>query len=242
MRSCPDTDIDQKCLVLDKHASHVCFTILNRIRFLFLLQVVMVVSSDRQPKPNEKIPHKTFEIPYKAGFNEDLMIRPALEENKYKLGWNLLQIQLVMCESLLNSNDTLWELKSFDLIVFGSTGPCGVLVSQLLGIPSVTIVIGPPNQAISTTYHMVPLPLSYVPIRETGFPSKMTFVQRVVNSGIYSVTRVILDLFFVRSFDALKAKFNIKPERSFEEGLGDTELVIFVADFALEVPQPLLPG
>lgn len=216
---------------------------MNRVRFLFFfLQVVMVVSSDRQPKPNEKIPHKTFEIPYKAGFIEDLMIRPALEENKYKLGWNLLQIQLVMCESLLNSSDTLREFKSFDLIVFGSTGPCGVLVSQLLGIPSVTIVIGPPNQAISTTYHMVPLPLSYVPIRETGFPSKMTFVQRVVNSGIYSVTRVILDLFFVRSFDALKAKFNIKPERSFEEGLGDTELVIFVVDFALEVPQPLLPG
>ena len=211
--------------------------------FLFLfLQVVMVVSSDRPPKPNEKIPHKTFEIPYKPGFIEDLMIRPALEENKYKIGWNLLQIQLVMCESLLNSSDTLRELKSFDLIVFGSCiAPCGVLVSQLLGIPSVTIVMGPPNQALSI-YHMAPLSVSYVPIRETGFPSKMTFVQRVVNSGIYCVTRVLLDLFFVRSFDALKAKFNIKPDRSFEEGLGDTELVIFVADFALEFPQPLLPG
>ena len=55
------------------------------------------------------------------------MIRPALEENKYKIGWNLLQIQLVMCESLLNSSDTLRELKSFDLIVFDSAGPCGVL-------------------------------------------------------------------------------------------------------------------
>ena len=170
------------------------------------------------------------------------MVRPALEENKYKIGWNLLQIQLVMCESLLNSSDTLRELKSFDLIVFGSCiAPCGVLVSQLLGIPSVTIVMGPPNQALSI-YHMAPLSVSYVPIRETGFPSKMTFVQRVVNSGIYCVTRVLLDLFFVRSFDALKAKFNIKPDRSFEEGLGDTELVIFVADFALEFPQPLLPG
>ena len=201
----------------------------------------MVVSSDRPPKSNEKIPHKTFDIPYKPGFIEDIMIRPALEENKYKIGWNLLQIQLVMCESLLNSSDTLRELKSFDLIVFDSAGPCGVLVSQLVDIPTVTIVIGPPNQAIST-YHLVPLPASYVPMRETGFPSKMTFVQRIVNLGVYSVTRVLLDLFFVRSFEALKAKFNIKPERSFEEGLGDTELVIFVADFALEFPQPLLPG
>ena len=89
---------------------------------------------------------------------------------------------------------------------------------------------------------MVPLPVSYVPMRETGLPSKMTFVQRVANLGVCSVTRVILDLFFARSFDALKAKFNINPGRSFQEGLGDTELVIFVADFALEFPQPLLPG
>lgn len=201
----------------------------------------MVVSSDRPPTPNERIPHKTFEIPYKPGFIEDLMIRPALEENKYKIGWNLLQVQLVMCESLLNSSDILWEFKSFDLIVFDSSGPCGILVSQFLDIPSVTVVIGPPNQAIST-YHMVPLPVSYVPLRETGLPSKMTFVQRVVNFGMFIVTRFLLDLFVARSFDALKAKFNIKPERSFAEGLGDTELVIFVADFALGFPQPLLPG
>ena len=204
-------------------------------------QVVMVMSSDSPPKPNDKIPHKTFEIPYKPGFIEDLLIRPAIEENKHKIGWNLLQVQLVMCESLLNSSDILRELKSFDLIVFDFVGACGVLVSQFLDIPSVTIVIGPPNQALST-YHMVPLPLSYVPMHETGFPSKMTFVQRVVNLAMHSVTRVLLDLFFVRSFEALKAKFGIKPERSFEEGVGDTELVIFMADFAMEFPQPLLPG
>lgn len=131
----------------------------STIRFCFS-QVVMVVSSDRPPTPNERIPHKTFEIPYKPGFIEDLMIRPALEENKYKIGWNLLQVQLVMCESLLNSSDILWEFKSFDLIVFDSSGPCGILVSQFLDIPSVTVVIGPPNQAIST-YHMVPLSVSY---------------------------------------------------------------------------------
>lgn len=201
----------------------------------------MLVSSDRPAKRNEKLPHKTFQVPYEPGFIEDMLIRPALEESKYMIGWNVHRIQQVMCECLLNSSDILQELKSFDLIVFESTAPCGVLVSQLLDIPSVIIVIGPPNYACSI-YHMVPLPVSYVPMRETGLTSKMTFMQRVANLGMYSVTKVLLDLLFVRSFDALKAKFNIKLERSFEEGFGDAELVIFLADFALEFPQPLLPG
>ena len=42
--------------------------------------------------------------------------------------------------------------------------------------------------------------------------------------------------------DALKVKYNIKPERSFEEALADAEMVIIGADFAVEYPQPLLPG
>ena len=201
----------------------------------------MLVSSDRPTKPNEKIPHKTFQVPYKPSFVEDMLIRPALEENKYKIGWNLNNIQLVMCECLLNSSELLQELKSFDLIVFESTAPCGVLLSQILRIQSAIIVIGPPNYAFSI-YHMVPLPLSYVPIRGSGFTSKMTFMQRVANFGMYSLIKVLLDLLYVRPWDALKVKFNIKPERSFQEGFGDAELVIFLADFALEFPQPLLPG
>ena len=201
----------------------------------------MLVSSDRPTKPNEKIPHMTFQVPYKPSFVEDKLIRPALEENKYKVGWNFNNIQLVMCECLLNSSELLQELKSFDLIVYESTAPCGVLLSQILRIQSVIIVVGPPNYGFSI-YHMVPLPLSYVPMHGSGFTSKMTFMQRVANFGRYSLIKVLLDLLFVRPWDALKVKFNIKPERSFQEGLGDAELVIFLADFALEFPQPLLPG
>ena len=173
---------------------------------------------------------------------EEIVIIPALERNKYSIGWNVLSIQLVLCECPLNSRDFLQELKSFDLIVFDSSAPCGVLVSQLLDIPTVVInVMGPLNYPLSL-YHMVPMPVSYVPMQESGFTSRMTFFQRVANLGIYCVTRVQLDLFLARSFDALKAKFHIKPERSFEEGIGDAELVIFSTDFALEYPQPRLPG
>ena len=42
--------------------------------------------------------------------------------------------------------------------------------------------------------------------------------------------------------NGLKEKYNITPERSYQEAVFDAEMVIITADFALEYPQPLLPG
>ena len=42
--------------------------------------------------------------------------------------------------------------------------------------------------------------------------------------------------------NSVKYKYSIKPERTFQEAVGDAELLIINADFALEYPQPLLPG
>ena len=202
----------------------------------------MLVSSDRPAKPNEKIPHKTFQVPYKAGFVEDLLIRPTLEgASKYTLGWTYHKIQLVMCECLLNNTELLQELKKFDLIVFDAFAPCGVLLSEVLNIPNVMIVTGSPND-IFAPYRKSPLPLSYVPLRGSGFPSNMTFIERVRNVFKYCFGRVLMDLFFIRTMDEIKVKFNINPERSYSESFSDSALVIYLADFALDFPQPLLPG
>ena len=52
----------------------------------------------------------------------------------------------------------------------------------------------------------------------------------------------LLDLLFGSIMNNLKVKYNIKSERSYEEAVGGAELVLIAADFALEYPQPLLPG
>ena len=201
----------------------------------------MLVSSDRPTKPNEKIPHKTFQVPYKPGFVEDLLIRPALAGGKYTVGWNYHKIQLVMCECLLNNSALLQELKNFDLIVFDCFAPCGVLLSEVLNIPNVMVVTGSPNDIFSV-YRKSPLPLSYVPMRGSGFPSNMTFIQRVRNVLKYCFGRVLMELLFIRTMEEIKVKFNINPERSYSESFSDSALVLYLADFAMEFPQPLLPG
>jgi len=201
----------------------------------------MLVSSDTPAKANEKIPHKTFQVPYKPGFVEDLLIRPALDGNKYSVGWNFHKVQLVMCECLLNSSALLQELKNFDLLVIDSLASCGVLLSEVLDIPNVMIVTGSPND-ILTAYRKAPLPLSYIPLRGSGFPSNMTFIQRVRTLVDYCFVRLVMDLVYIRTMDEIKVRFNINPERSYSESYSDSALVINVADFALEFPQPLLPG
>ena len=89
---------------------------------------------------------------------------------------------------------------------------------------------------------MVPMPLSYVPIHQSGYSSNMTFIQRAVNVVSYCLMQALFEILCVRSYDALMAKFNITAERSFRESFGNAELVIFLADFAMEYPEPLLPG
>ena len=207
----------------------------------FSTKVAMVVSSDRQSKRGDKIPHKKFQVPFKPGFIEETLIRPALEGNKHMIGWNAYKLHLTMCESLLNSTELLQELKDFDLIVYDSFGPCAVLLSDLLRLPKVAISITPPNNPFSI-FHMVPMPLSYVPIHQSGYSSNMTFIQRAVNVVSYCLMQALFEILYVRSYDALMAKFNISAERSFRESFGNAELVIFLADFAMEYPQALLPG
>ena len=70
----------------------------------------------------------------------------------------------------------------------------------------------------------------------------MTFIERVINLGVYFAGQLLLKVMFAQSVIPLKTKFHIKPEISYEEAVTNVELVIILADFALEYPQPLLPG
>ena len=191
-------------------------------------------------KPNEKLPHMIYKVPYESGFGEEYFVKPAMEGRTISLLFNFVTVSEVMCDRLLNDTKILQELRSFDLIVHESSVLCAVIIGDLLSIPRVSISPGPPNMQF-VSLHMIPTPVSYVPQAVTGFTDKMTFVQRLLNFGAYVFGRLHVE-FVCRSMNALKLKHNIKPEKSFQDGVGDAELLIFLADFALEYPQPLLPG
>ena len=150
------------------------------------------------------------------------------------------EVLISSCDAVLNSTDVLKELKSFDLLVHdGPLSMCGPLVSESLGIPRVEILMAAPTFGLNP---MIPMPVSYIAQSQLGFTDKMTFMERVINLMAYLGSKLVMELVISGMMNGLKEKYNITPERSYQEAVFDAEMVIITADFALEYPQPLLPG
>ena len=202
----------------------------------------LVVPSAQKVKPAKNIKHKVFQVPYEAETTAELIAKTLMEKGtSLEVISNMNDMHRVLCECILNSTDLLDDLKGCDLIVHDSVAACPVLVAEFLGIKRVEVLPGSPNYPF-VLYHMVPMPVSYVPQSFPGFSDKMTFLQRVVNLGMYVFASRIFMASLAETMNSIKFKYNIKPERSFQEAAGDAELLIITADFALEYPQPLLPG
>ena len=154
----------------------------------------------------------------------------------------LVEFQNALCEGVLNSTEMLKEVKNFDLLLYDSpAGMCGVLVSELLSIPRVQIQAHP-NSPFGFD-NMIPMPVSYVPGLFSGLTDEMTFMERIINLLSYLLIKTFwIDLVYSSAMNDHKTKYKIKPGKSYQEAIGDAELVLIAADFALEYAQPLLPG
>ena len=169
------------------------------------------------------------------------MIRVAIEEGMLKASLKMNELRRVDCEHFLNDTELLQSLKNFDLVVYEGAAICSVLVAGLLGLPHVLIFPVSPNVPTASLFQ-IPLPVSYVPVHMTTFTSKMSFRQRLMNFGVYIFSQIAMHFTFAASMSHLKEKHNITPEISYLEARANYELLIIEADFALEYPQPLLPG
>ena len=197
--------------------------------------------STQKVRPSEKVPHMIYQVPLKPDFLDEI-IRLELEQNKVQLMLKATQVMPAMCEGLLNSTEVFQELQGFDLLVHDTVAFGVVSLGEHLGIPRVEIMPLPPNNLFASYFHAIPMPVSYVPEVMTQFSDEMTFAERAINFGVYLGVNLFVHFAIDRPMNALRVKYNIKPERSYLQAAHDTELVIITADFALEYPQPLLPG
>jgi len=207
--------------------------------------VVLVTPSkanEKESRSDEKILHKTYQVPFDLDFKiEEFIVKMAMEEGHVRLLINLFELQSSTCEQLLNNTELLQSLRNFDLIVREAASPCAVLVADLLGIPHVVILPVSPNIA-TAPFFQIPLPVSYVPTQLSGLTGNMSFTDRLMNLGAYVFSYLGTYALTATYLSPLKSKYNITPERSCFESLGNFDLLIIEGDFALEYPQPLLPG
>ena len=202
----------------------------------------MVVPSSIKIKSSEKVEHKIYQVPYKSEFFQYEMARLEIEGSKLNLVMKMREAQISICERFLQSTELQEKLKHVDIIVYDSLAVCpAIMLGERFGIQRVEILPLPLTASLGFS-HMVPIPVSYVPQLLTGFSDKMNFMERVMNLVAYFGGKLFMNLMYYRPMDALKVKYNINPERSFQEAVGNAELLISTADFALEYAQPLLPG
>lgn len=128
------------------------------------------------------------------------------------------------------------ELRNFNLMFCDSPPECGAIVSEMLGIPRIDIRPG----MVMRLYKDISV-VSYIPDMFSSNSDRMSFVERVVNLISHTLTWVTIYQYYAR-FDELRKEFGVQEQRSFEDSLNNVEVVIITGHFALEYPQPILPG
>ncbi|XP_031558876.1 2-hydroxyacylsphingosine 1-beta-galactosyltransferase-like [Actinia tenebrosa] len=210
-------------------------------------EVTILVSQVQKIKPAKGITHVVYQVPYPQGFLENLMVARLIKEGPVKemfsgSNTSMPMVQRIFCEALLNDTKLLEPLKNFDVIITDTSMFCGPLVAEYLGLKRIEYCpMSPRILSVFTPYESI-FTLSYIPLHMSHNPGKMNFLQRIKNTIMYIAGRLLFDAFLTRHFDHLKQKYNIRPERSFRDSLMDTELTLFLADFAVEYSYPILPG
>ncbi|XP_038046307.1 UDP-glucuronosyltransferase 2B31-like [Patiria miniata] len=165
--------------------------------------------------------------------------------------WNDLsgvaEMWLRECDVLLGDAKTMDILREerFDMLVADDTVPCSPLLAQALEIP---FVLNSFMSVVPTKHGPwtgLPIDPSYIPERSLGFTDRMTFFQRVQNvlaHTYYGFYHYRLGLANFDSYDALKIKYNIRPDISTFESHKQALLLLLHGSFALEFPRPLLPN
>lgn len=196
--------------------------------FSLHIKVTLALPSAQKVNPSKKITHRVFEVPYEAEMTGETISKVLMEKGTSLEVIHLMnEMHRVLCECLLNDTDFLDDLRDFDLIVHDSVATCPVLLAELLNIRRVEIEPVSPN-APFLFYHMVPMPVSYVPQSFPGYSDKMTFLQRVINLGAYIFGSRIFMALLADTMNGVKYKYNIKPERTFQKAVGDAELLIII--------------
>ncbi|XP_051822416.1 UDP-glucuronosyltransferase 2A3-like isoform X7 [Antechinus flavipes] len=140
-------------------------------------------------------------------------------------------------------NQTLMEkLKKtdYDVLFTDAAFPCGSLIAEMLGIPSVNSLRFSMGNAYEKHCGGLPCPLSYVPLPLSTLTDKMTFMERVYN--------MLLSLFFdifLPSYDTIWEQFfseALGRPTTLCETMGKAEMWLIRTYWDFEFPRPYLPN
>ena len=153
----------------------------------------------------------------------------------------LVKVQSTYCDEMLNDAELIREISHADAIVGELLYLCSSLVADKLSLPHVILSTSTLSSPTAVALGL-PSPPSYVPQWGTSLTNELQFVDKMKNvlqwmSIYYSY---IYDL--CPSFNEVKTRHNITPDKTIQETLGRVDMIIGQMDFTLEYPRPLLPS
>lgn len=147
-----------------------------------------------------------------------------------------------MGEDILKNRDLIKRLDDhrFDLVLAHAMMGYPILLAQHLGVKFVALTPAPPPSMQSRVLGN-PVNSATNPEVMTGFTDRMKFLERVKNT-LFSFMQWMLGDLTNTGLDALKKKYNIRPELSTLQSLSEAELWFIVSDFTLDFPRPYQPN
>ncbi|KAK7945095.1 hypothetical protein WMY93_000823 [Mugilogobius chulae] len=195
----------------------------------------------------------TFPVPFDKAYvdsvmsaNKDVMSKEALPFME-KMRRRIAQFQKIsgllhsIAESLL-FNDTLishLQQQGFDAMLTDPMVPTGSVIARKFGLPTINVLRGIPC-SMDIRSAGCPAPPSFVPRFFTGFPDKMSFKQRVINSLIALIEPLMCRLLYWR-FDQIATEF-LGEDATVAEILSDSDIWLLRLDFTMEYPRPVMPN
>ena len=145
---------------------------------------------------------------------------------------------LITCRALLTHvQQHRDDLKKFDLMFCDSPPECGAIVSEILRLPRIDIKPAGFGMRFYTDLSVV----SYIPWVFSSNNNEMSFLERFENLFYHTLLSTSFPSYYAR-YDELTIEFGEGGERSFHEAINMAEMAIIMGHFALEYPQPILPG
>lgn len=214
--------------------------------------VVLVPEVNLLLKESKHYARKIYPVPYDQEelqaryrsfgnnhFAERWLLNAA--QTEYRNNMIVIDMYFTNCQSLLEDAATLSVLRKskFDALFTDPALPCGVILAEYLGLPSVYLFRGFPC-SLEHTMSRSPNPVSYIPRCYTQFSDRMTFPQRVAN---YLVNYLETYLFYClySKYEDLASnilKRDVHLPTLYRKG----SIWLLRYDFVFEYPRPVMPN
>ncbi|XP_014718061.3 UDP-glucuronosyltransferase 1-6-like isoform X5 [Equus asinus] len=214
--------------------------------------VVLVPEVNLLLKESKYYTRRIYPVPYdkeemvsryrsfgKNHFAERWLLNAA--QTEYRNVMIVIDMYFTNCQSLLNHSETLSFLREskFDALFTDPALPCGVILADYLGLPSVYLFRGFPC-SLEYAFTRSPNPVSYTPRCYTQFSDQMTFPQRVAN---FLANYLEIYLFYCvyskyedLTWNALKRDVHLPT--LYQKG----SIWLLRYDFVFEYPRPVMPN